>query len=70
MDGGLWRNVEWLLCRDGKRRPVEPGVRPLAHGISGRMVQLRGYGNAINPYQAATFVMAASNDNGKESAAA
>ena len=31
---------------------------PLVHGSRGRVQRLRGYGNAINPHQAAEFVMA------------
>jgi len=53
---GLWASADWLLCRDGKWRPVEPGTFPLAHGISARVGRLRGYGNAINAEQAALFV--------------
>jgi DNA (cytosine-5)-methyltransferase 1 len=45
-------------CRDGKRRPVEPGTFPLAHGIPGRVGLLRGYGNAIVPQVAAAFIKA------------
>ena len=55
---GVWRDADWLLCRDGKWRPVEPGTFPLADGISGRMGLLRGYGNAIVPPLAAEFVTA------------
>ena len=55
---GHWRAADWLACRDGKWRPVEPGTFPLAHGIPGRVGRLRGYGNAINPQQAAEFVRA------------
>jgi DNA (cytosine-5)-methyltransferase 1 len=55
---GLWRNADWLLCRDGKWRPVEPSTFPLAHGVSGRVGRLRAYGNAIVPQQAAEFVQA------------
>jgi DNA (cytosine-5)-methyltransferase 1 len=55
---GVWRDPDWLLCRDGKWRPVEPGTFPLADGISGRMGLLRGYGNAIVPPLAAEFVTA------------
>ena len=29
---------EWLYCRDGKYRPVEPGILPLAHGLPKGMV--------------------------------
>jgi DNA (cytosine-5)-methyltransferase 1 len=28
----LWRDADWLLCRDGKWRPVEPGTFPLVDG--------------------------------------
>lgn len=55
---GVWRDADWLLCRDGKWRPVEPGTFPLADGIPGRMGLLRGYGNAIVPPLAAEFVTA------------
>ena len=44
-----WRDADWLLCRDGKWRPVEPGTFPLAHGVPGRVGRLRAYGNAIVP---------------------
>jgi DNA (cytosine-5)-methyltransferase 1 len=37
---GFWDACEWLPCRDGKARPVEPGVAPLAHGLSKRMVRV------------------------------
>ncbi|NII73203.1 DNA (cytosine-5)-methyltransferase 1 [Dyella sp. SG562] len=55
---GFWRTADWLRCRDGKWRPVEPGTFPLAHGISNRVGRLRAYGNAINPWQAAEFIRA------------
>ncbi len=29
---GVWRDPDWLLCRDGKWRPVEPRTFPLADG--------------------------------------
>ncbi|MFC5394222.1 DNA cytosine methyltransferase [Bosea vestrisii] len=44
---GFWRDADWLHCRDGKWRPVEPGTFPLAHGITNRVGRLRAYGNAI-----------------------
>ena len=56
---GQWRAADWLLCRDGKWRPVEPGTFPLANGIPNRVGRLRGYGNAIVPQQAAEFLVAA-----------
>ena len=55
---GHWRAADWLLCRDGKWRPVEPGTFPLAHGASARVGRLRAYGNAINAIQAQTFIEA------------
>jgi DNA (cytosine-5)-methyltransferase 1 len=57
-DHGGWTDADWLFCRDGKWRPVEPGTFPLAHGIPARVVRLRGYGNAIVPQAAAQFIAA------------
>ncbi|WP_321919370.1 DNA cytosine methyltransferase [Paraburkholderia tropica] len=31
---GFWRAADWILCRDEKWRPVEPGTQPLAHGLA------------------------------------
>jgi DNA (cytosine-5)-methyltransferase 1 len=56
---GFWRNSDWLLCRDGKWRPVEPGTFPLAHGASSRVGRLRAYGNAINAQAAQIFIESA-----------
>lgn len=55
----VWRDADWLFCRDGKWRPVEPGAFPLAHGAPARVGRLRGYGNAINASQAQAFIEAA-----------
>lgn len=71
---GFWRDADWLLCRDGKWRPVEPGTFPLVDGAaarlgrvepgvarvasSNRVVRLKGYGNAINAQAAAAFIRA------------
>ena len=55
---GVWRDPDWLLCRDGRWRPVESRTFALADGIPGRMGLLRGYGNAIVPSLAAEFVTA------------
>ncbi|HDS1238694.1 TPA: DNA cytosine methyltransferase [Pluralibacter gergoviae] len=71
---GFWRDADWLFCRDGKWRPVEPGTFPLVarfakslgHGKSSlramagrnRTGRLKGYGNAINAQAAAEFIRA------------
>lgn len=55
---GLWADADWLLCRDGKWRPVEPGTFPLADGTSSRVGRLRAYGNAINAEAATQFIAA------------
>ena len=34
---GLWRNADWLYCRDGKWRPVEPGLKPLVDVFAERV---------------------------------
>jgi DNA (cytosine-5)-methyltransferase 1 len=53
---GFWSAAEWLPCRDGKARPVEPGTFPLAHGVPNRVGRLRAYGNAIVPQVASEFI--------------
>ncbi|MGR7472565.1 DNA cytosine methyltransferase [Klebsiella aerogenes] len=71
---GFWRDADWLLCRDGKLRPVEPGTFPLVDGAAARLGRvepgvarvassnragrLKGYGNAINAQAAAEFIRA------------
>ncbi|EDE2075055.1 DNA cytosine methyltransferase [Salmonella enterica] len=71
---GFWRDADWLLCRDGKWRPVEPGTFPLVDGAaarlgrvepgvarvasSNRVGRLKGYGNAINAQAASEFIRA------------
>jgi DNA (cytosine-5)-methyltransferase 1 len=54
----FWSAADWLPCRDGKARPVEPGTFPLAHGLPARVGRLRGYGNAIVPQAAAEIIIA------------
>ena len=56
---GFWRDADWLLCRDGKFRPVEPGTFPLVNGAANRVGRLRAYGNAICASQAQIFIEAA-----------
>jgi len=55
-----WSDFALVHCRDGKTRrvPTEPAFFPLAHGVPARVVRLRGYGNAIIPQVAATFIQA------------
>ena len=54
----FWRSADWIRCRDGKWRPVQPGTFPLADGIPARVGRLRAYGNAIVPQAAAEFIRA------------
>ena len=53
---GAWSRYDILHFRDGKARRIEPGLEPLAHGPAARVGRLRGYGNAIVPQVAATFI--------------
>jgi len=53
-----WSDAEWVECSDGARRPTQPGVRPLADGVLGRVALLRGAGNAIVVPQAEAFIRA------------
>lgn len=53
---GQWAGADWLLCRDGKWRPVESGSFPLANGFPNRVGILRGFGNAIVPQVAAEVI--------------
>lgn len=61
-DGGAgssvlgWIDADWLHCRDGKWRPVEPGTFPLAHEASSRVGRLRAYGNGLDAETATQFV--------------
>jgi DNA (cytosine-5)-methyltransferase 1 len=54
----FWTDAEWLPCLDGKARRAQPGIQPLAHGVSARVGKLRAAGNAIVPQVAAEFVTA------------
>jgi DNA (cytosine-5)-methyltransferase 1 len=52
---GHWADADWLFCRDGKWRPVEPGTFPLAHGATSRVGRLRAYGNAVDAEATTSF---------------
>ena len=53
-----WASAIWHPCRDGRARPIEPGIFPLAARIPNRVGQLRGAGNAIVPQVAAEVIRA------------
>ena len=55
---GFWGAADWLLCRDGKWRAVEPSTFPLVDGAPARVGRLRGYGNAIVAQVAQAFIEA------------
>jgi DNA (cytosine-5)-methyltransferase 1 len=55
---GSWDHLDWIDCLDGKSRPTQPGLFPLATRHPGDVARLRAYGNAINPVLAAEFVKA------------
>jgi DNA (cytosine-5)-methyltransferase 1 len=55
---GFWDQFDIAHCEAGKTRRIEPGTSPLAHGVSGRVGLLRGYGNAIVPQAGAAFITA------------
>ena len=55
---GFWGAADWIDCKDGKTRPVEPSTFPLAYGATARVGRLRAYGNAIVPQAAQAFIEA------------
>jgi len=56
--GSFWAGARHISCADGKTRRIEPGIFPLASGISNRVGILRGAGNAIVPQVGAVFITA------------
>lgn len=48
--------ADWLYCRDGKWRPVEPGTFPLVDAAASRVGRLRAYGNGLDAETATQFV--------------
>lgn len=73
-----WDDCDWVDCRDGRRRPVEPGTFPLVaraafelgrdgpYAGKSRSKMLKGYGNAINAQAAAAFIRAADMTSARE----
>ncbi len=74
---GAWAAADWLLCKDGKWRPVEPGTHPLVDGTSAgvatmlpdgtsrpyhREIALHGFGNGIVAQVAAAFITSTLHD--------
>ncbi|EGL63645.1 C-5 cytosine-specific DNA methylase [Agrobacterium sp. ATCC 31749] len=67
---GFWRDADWLFCRDGKWRPVEPCTFPLVDGAAfrlgsgsafegkSRQGMLKGYGNAVDAEATRVFIEA------------
>jgi len=51
-----WDKAVFVLCKDGKARPVEPGILPLAHGIPARVGRIRALGNSVCPQVAQVFI--------------
>lgn len=66
----FWRDADWLFCRDGKWRPVEPESFPLVDGATfrvgsgspfegkSRQGMLKGYGNAVDAQATIDFIEA------------
>ncbi|WP_245285032.1 MULTISPECIES: hypothetical protein [Agrobacterium] len=66
----FWRDADWLFCRDGKWRPVEPCTFPLVDGTAfrlgsgsafegkSRQGMLKGYGNAVDAEATRVFIEA------------
>lgn len=38
---GFWAGPDWIYCQDGAFRPAQPGYEPLAHGVPGKLEQMR-----------------------------
>lgn len=53
-----WASSLAVSGNDGRTRRVEPGIPPVAHGLSSRVALIRGSGNAIVPQIAAKFIEA------------
>ena len=61
---GQWDGIVWVYCKDKKIRPINPGIQPLAYGVSARVGKLRAIGNAIVPQVAAEIIRAYMEEKG------
>lgn len=57
--GGFWADAAWIPCTDGKARPTQSGLFPLALRSACRMGRVFSYGNALCAPQAEVFIRAA-----------
>jgi site-specific DNA-cytosine methylase len=39
--GGFWAGADWIACKDGRTRPVEPGPQQMADGFAESMGRVR-----------------------------
>lgn len=53
-----WRDAESVIGHDGKTRRVKRGVPLLAHGLPGRVAQVRAFGDSLVPQVAAEVIAA------------
>ena len=56
---GIWRDADWLGCRDGKWRPVEASPQPLVDGVAESLGRVRdsciqGFQEEINAWSVET----------------
>jgi DNA (cytosine-5)-methyltransferase 1 len=52
----FWSKADYHRCSDGKYRPFESSIQPMAPRIPQRVAALRGAGNAIVPQVAQAFI--------------
>lgn len=55
---GAGCGTDWVFGRDGKWRPIEPGIEPLAVAPPARLRRLRLYGNALDAEQTENLIAA------------
>lgn len=61
-NGNFWDHVERLFCTDGKSRPTEPGIFPVAYGIPRSVGQAKSRLGTLSPL-ATTGSLAAARKN-------